>query len=152
VEESVLDKVFSDGINDFYTAIIENISLLEDMGLKPSPGALLIMATEGDEPLDNLISSGVVFEFAVKAGTPWAIVSSIAHGSHFENGFSINDTTSTIIKGWITSEGLIDLGNDCVHCGECTAFGQGKFVNRIPFGSNELEGYVCEPCQEGGEE
>ena len=27
---------------------------------------------------------------------------------------------------------MSDIGNRCVHCGEDTSFGSGKFVNRIP--------------------
>ena len=53
----------------------------------------------------------------------------------------------------------VDIGDLCTHCGEDTALGSGKFVNRIPSsigGSLELandeldvgvEGYMCEECQ-----
>ena len=27
---------------------------------------------------------------------------------------------------------MTDIGNRCVHCGEDTSFGTGRFVNRIP--------------------
>lgn len=57
---------------------------------------------------------------------------------------------------------MIDIGNRCVHCGEDTSFGSGKFVNRIPadadyealdnqgnviFADGEhRDGYACAEC------
>jgi|10_taG_2_1085330.scaffolds.fasta_scaffold00041_74 hypothetical protein len=137
--------VVSDGVNDLYTAIIEVLEIVEDAGLKPSTGALLVMATS-EEPSEDLS----VYEFAVKAGTEPAIVTLIARGHFFESGFGSDNTVSTVLNGWLSKNEPVDFGNDCVHCGQCTSFGGGLFVNRIPFGSDKKEGYVCEPCQEGG--
>ena len=57
---------------------------------------------------------------------------------------------------------MSDIGNRCVHCGEDTAFGSGRFVNRIPadadyeaqddkgniiFAEGEYrDGYSCAEC------
>tara|TARA_Y100000310_G_C20109065_1_gene546265 strand:- start:250 stop:435 length:186 start_codon:yes stop_codon:yes gene_type:complete len=41
-----------------------------------------------------------------------------------------------------------DIGNKCVECFEDTSFGSGKFVNRIPAGTDDYEGYLCPDCQE----
>jgi hypothetical protein len=40
-----------------------------------------------------------------------------------------------------------DLGSLCLWCREDTSFGSGKFVNRIPAGTEEEEGYQCAECQ-----
>jgi len=61
-----------------------------------------------------------------------------------------------------------DIGNRCVDCGEDTAFGSGRFVNRIPadadyesiddqgktiFADGEYrDGYLCPNCQLSEEE
>lgn len=55
-----------------------------------------------------------------------------------------------------------DIGHRCVHCGEDTSFGSGRFVNRIPADSNTealdkdgnvifkegeyRDGYACAEC------
>lgn len=36
------------------------------------------------------------------------------------------------------------MNNNCVHCGEDTSFGSGRFVNRIPHD----DGYACAKCME----
>ena len=41
----------------------------------------------------------------------------------------------------------IDIGNKCVSCLKDTSFGSGRFVNRIPAGTDEYEGYQCPECQ-----
>ena len=41
----------------------------------------------------------------------------------------------------------IDIGNKCVSCFKYTSFGSGRFVNRIPAGTDEYEGYQCPECQ-----
>jgi|TARA_R110000744_G_scaffold3307_1_gene12821 hypothetical protein len=57
---------------------------------------------------------------------------------------------------------MSDIGNRCVHCGEDTSFGSGRFVNRIGadadyestdsegkiiFAEGEYrDGYACPPC------
>ena len=41
----------------------------------------------------------------------------------------------------------IDIGNKCVSCFKDTSFGSGRFVNRIPAGTDEYEGYQCPECQ-----
>ena len=57
---------------------------------------------------------------------------------------------------------MTDIGNRCVHCGEDTSFGSGRFVNRIPadadyeatdsegkiiFADGEYrDGYACPDC------
>tara|TARA_R100000329_G_scaffold99012_1_gene81775 strand:- start:421 stop:690 length:270 start_codon:yes stop_codon:yes gene_type:complete len=50
----------------------------------------------------------------------------------------------------------IDLGDLCVHCGNSTAFGSGRFVDRYPvFGLErdgdgiEYTGYCCNECELG---
>jgi hypothetical protein len=45
----------------------------------------------------------------------------------------------------------INIGNECTQCRKDTSFGSGRFVNRIPSGTDELEGYMCEDCQNMGE-
>ena len=42
---------------------------------------------------------------------------------------------------------VIDIGNLCTQCGEDTSFGSGRFVNRIPSGTDTQEGYMCAECQ-----
>lgn len=49
---------------------------------------------------------------------------------------------------------MIDIGDECVHCGRSTAFGQGMFVNRVPASTTretdgarvEVQGYACADC------
>lgn len=40
----------------------------------------------------------------------------------------------------------------CVYCGESTAFGYGRFVNRLPvddgWGCAECSGFLCDKCGE----
>jgi len=38
------------------------------------------------------------------------------------------------------------MSDPCRDCGEPTAFGSGRFVNRIPYYDGEDEGYVCAEC------
>ena len=45
-----------------------------------------------------------------------------------------------------------DIGNKCIYCFKDTSFGSGRFVNRIPATTDELDGYSCYPCQSEGEE
>jgi len=45
-----------------------------------------------------------------------------------------------------TGNDLIDIGNNCTHCGEDTSFGSGRFVNRIPSTTDTQEGYMCPDC------
>ena len=40
-----------------------------------------------------------------------------------------------------------DIGNECTDCRRDTSFGSGLFVNRIPSGTDEFEGYLCPDCQ-----
>lgn len=40
-----------------------------------------------------------------------------------------------------------DLGDLCLWCRGDTSFGSGRFVNRIPAGTEEEEGYMCAECQ-----
>jgi len=42
---------------------------------------------------------------------------------------------------------IIDIGNKCVECKNDTSFGSGRFVNRIPAGNDEFEGYLCTECR-----
>ena len=46
----------------------------------------------------------------------------------------------------------IDIGDECTQCRKDTSFGSGRFVNRIPSATEELEGYLCPDCQDMGEE
>ena len=41
---------------------------------------------------------------------------------------------------------MIDVGNNCIHCGRDTSFGSGLFVNRIPADDGEKDGYACPEC------
>ena len=47
-----------------------------------------------------------------------------------------------------------DIGHDCVECRQSTAFGSGRYVNRIPAHTRTLIGYLCAECSlfEGDEE
>ena len=47
-----------------------------------------------------------------------------------------------------------DIGHDCVECRQSTAFGSGRYVNRIPAHTGTLIGYLCAECSlfEGDEE
>ena len=40
-----------------------------------------------------------------------------------------------------------DIGNKCISCFKDTSFGSGKFVNRIPAGDDDYNGYMCSECQ-----
>ena len=46
----------------------------------------------------------------------------------------------------------IDIGNECTQCRKDTSPGRGRFVNRIPSGTDEFEGYLCPDCQVETEE
>jgi hypothetical protein len=53
---------------------------------------------------------------------------------------------------------VINIGDKCVECGEDTAFGTGKFINRIPAEVQEsadhdrIDGYMCGDCVSEAEE
>ena len=40
-----------------------------------------------------------------------------------------------------------DIGNKCISCFKDTSFGSGRFVNRIPAGDDDYDGYMCSECQ-----
>ena len=42
---------------------------------------------------------------------------------------------------------IVDIGDNCTHCGKDTSFGTGSFVNRIPSTTDTQEGYMCPDCQ-----
>ena len=42
---------------------------------------------------------------------------------------------------------IIDIGNKCTECFKDTSCGSGRFVNRIPSGTDKYEGYLCSECQ-----
>jgi len=42
----------------------------------------------------------------------------------------------------------VDIGDNCVHCLKDTSFGSGRFVNRIPAGTDDYNGYACPECME----
>jgi hypothetical protein len=42
----------------------------------------------------------------------------------------------------------VDIGDYCVFCLKDTSFGSGRFVNRIPAGTGEFDGYACPECME----
>ena len=42
---------------------------------------------------------------------------------------------------------ILDIGNLCTHCFNDTSFGSGRFVNRIPSGTDKYDGYMCYECQ-----
>ena len=58
----------------------------------------------------------------------------------------------------ITVVEVINIGDECVECGEDTAFGTGKFINRIPAEVQEsaehdrIDGYMCGDCVSEAEE
>ncbi len=41
-----------------------------------------------------------------------------------------------------------DIGDRCVYCFKDTSFGSGRFVDRIPASTDDLDGYVCTECQQ----
>ena len=40
-----------------------------------------------------------------------------------------------------------DIGNKCVYCFKDTSLGSGLFVDRIPAGTDDYDGYSCWECQ-----
>jgi len=38
--------------------------------------------------------------------------------------------------------------NTCTSCLNDTSYGSGRFVNRVPSDTNEIDGYMCEECQQ----
>jgi hypothetical protein len=40
----------------------------------------------------------------------------------------------------------VDIIDPCDECGESTAFGSGKFVNRYPVFNENFDGYRCDEC------
>lgn len=40
------------------------------------------------------------------------------------------------------------MSDPCVFCGEPTAFGSGRFVDRIPADNGEAEGFACYECMQ----
>lgn len=46
----------------------------------------------------------------------------------------------------MTISPAVDLAELCDECGESTAFGSGKFVNRYPVSNDEYECYRCDEC------
>ena len=49
------------------------------------------------------------------------------------------------------------MSEDCIECGHSTAFGSGRFVNRLPADNGERDGWLCpeclaETCETCGEE
>ena len=42
---------------------------------------------------------------------------------------------------------IIDIGNKCTECFKDTSCGSGRFVNRIPSGTDKYEGYLLEKLE-----
>lgn len=42
---------------------------------------------------------------------------------------------------------VTDIGELCTECHQSTAWGSGKFVNRIPSDNGFEQGWMCEECQ-----
>jgi hypothetical protein len=42
---------------------------------------------------------------------------------------------------------MINIGDNCTHCGRSTALGSGLFVNRIPSETESEDGWLCPECQ-----
>lgn len=42
---------------------------------------------------------------------------------------------------------ITDIGDLCTECHQSTAFGSGRFVNRIPSDNGVEQGWMCEECQ-----
>lgn len=47
---------------------------------------------------------------------------------------------------------VTDIGDKCIDCHESTAWGSGKFVNRIPADNETEAGYLCADCEEDEED
>ena len=45
------------------------------------------------------------------------------------------------------NQAMNDIGNLCTHCHRDTSIGSGLFVNRIPSGTDNEDGYMCPGCQ-----
>lgn len=43
-----------------------------------------------------------------------------------------------------------EVVDPCIECGNSTAFGSGRFVNRIPADNGEVDGWMCAECQAVG--
>jgi hypothetical protein len=56
-------------------------------------------------------------------------------------------TKGTSVKEKEGGSMTINIGNECTECRNDTSFGSGRFVNRIPSGTDEYEGYLCSDCQ-----
>tara|TARA_R100000664_G_scaffold2086_7_gene5361 strand:- start:120 stop:902 length:783 start_codon:yes stop_codon:yes gene_type:complete len=71
-----------------------------------------------------------------------AILRTIANRHHTVNPYTVkhHDSESDYVKR------IIDIGSLCVYCGHDTAFGSGRFVNRIPASTDECAGYACADC------
>lgn len=41
-----------------------------------------------------------------------------------------------------------DMGDICLDCRQDTSWGSGRFVNRIPAGQDNENGYLCAECYE----
>ena len=41
----------------------------------------------------------------------------------------------------------VDIGELCTECHQSTAWGSGRFVNRIPSDNGLEQGWMCEECQ-----
>ena len=58
-----------------------------------------------------------------------------------------------LLAGGLKQAGGTEIIDPCVHCGESTAFGYGKFVNRLGWDDGwscaECAGYDCDICDEG---
>jgi len=56
------------------------------------------------------------------------------------------------VSGTLRSNGVIDIGEHCTHCGCDVSWGTGKYVNRVPSdadsgdGKHVLMGYICADC------
>lgn len=40
-----------------------------------------------------------------------------------------------------------DIGDKCIDCMQSTAWGSGRFVNRIPADNGVYDGYLCHECE-----
>jgi hypothetical protein len=42
---------------------------------------------------------------------------------------------------------MTNIGDECTECRRDTSFGSSLFVDRIPSGTDDFEGYLCPECQ-----
>lgn len=49
------------------------------------------------------------------------------------------------MKSYVIKDAMTII-DPCFYCGESTAFGYGKFINRIGYVDNDFDGWACAEC------